>query len=121
MAEPISASHLSGVASFSNEWSALLECASPVHDRHRLAGLFRSADWTRLLILADDHGVAGHLAASLRDLEKDLVPAEIRQALVDRQRARNFFTLRLTAELFRVLDRFASKGIEALVVKGPVL
>jgi len=74
-----------------------------------------------LLILADDHGVAGHLAASLRDLEKDLVPAEIRQALVDRQRARNFFTLRLTAELFRVLDRFASKGIEALVVKGPVL
>jgi len=76
---------------------------------------------TRLLILADDHGVAGHLAASLRDLEKDLVPAEIRQALVDRQRARNFFTLRLTAELFRVLDRFASKGIEALVVKRAVL
>jgi len=74
-----------------------------------------------LLILADDHGVAGHLAASLRDLEKDLVPPEIRQALADRQRARNFFTLRLTAELFRVLDRFASKGIEALVVKGPVL
>lgn len=121
MAEPISASHLAGVASFSNEWSALLECASPAHDRHRFTGLFRSADWSRLLILAEDHGVAGHLAASLRGLEDDLVPPEIRQALVDRQRARNFFTLRLTAELFRVLERFSSEGIGALVVKGPVL
>jgi hypothetical protein len=50
-----------------------------------------------------------------------LVPPEIRQALVDRQRARTFLTLRLTAELFRVLERFSSEGIGALVVKGPVL
>jgi len=73
-----------------------------------------------LLVLAEDHGVTGHLAASLR-LEEDLVPPEIKQALADRQRAQNVFTLRLTAELFRVLDRFASEGIGALVVKGPVL
>jgi hypothetical protein len=73
-----------------------------------------------LLVLAEDHGVTGHLAASLR-LEEDLVPPEIKQALADRQRAQNVFTLRLTAELFRVLDRFASERIGALVVKGPVL
>jgi len=40
-----------------------------------------------LLVLAEDHGVTGHLAASLRGLEEDLVPPEIRQALADRQRA----------------------------------
>jgi hypothetical protein len=121
MAEPISPSPPSGVASFENEWSALLECASPAQDHQRLARLFRSADWARLLVLAEDHGVAGHLAASLRGLEEDVVPPEIRQALVDRQRARNFLTLRLTVELFRILDRFTSQGIAALAVKGPVL
>jgi hypothetical protein len=121
MAEPISSSPLSGAASFRNEWSALVECASPAHDRQRLAELLRSADWAQLLVLAEDHGVAGHLTASLRDLEEPLVPLEIRQSLADRQRARNFFTLRLNVELFRVLDRFTSEGIGALVVKGPVL
>ncbi len=121
MAEPISPSHLSGVTSSRNEWSALLECASPAHDRQRLAGLIRSADSTRLLVLAEEHGVAGHLAASVRELAEDLVPPEIRQTLADRQRAQIFSTLRLTAELFRILDRFTSQGIGALVVKGPVL
>jgi Uncharacterised nucleotidyltransferase len=121
MAEPISASLSSAAASLRNEWSALLECASPTQDRQRLAGLLPSADWTRLLVLAEDHGVTGHLAASLRGLEEDLVPPEIRQELADRRRAQNLFTLRLTAELFRILDRFTSEGIDALVVKGPAL
>ena len=121
MADPLLASHLSGAASLKNEWSALLECASPSCDRQRLRGLLRSVDWARLLILAEEHGVAGHLAASLRGLKEDLIPPETRQALVDRQRAQVVFTLRLTAELFRILDRFTSEGIGALVVKGPVL
>src|SRR6267143_1958694 len=88
MAKTISPSHPSGVASYRNEWSVLIECASPVQDRQRL---------------------------------RDLVPPEIRQTLVDRRRAQIFFTLRLTAELFPILDRFTSEGIGALVVKGPVL
>src|SRR5713226_887343 len=121
MAETIASSYPSSAASFRSEWSALLECASPARDRHRLADLLRSADWARLLLLAEDHGVAGHLTASLRDLEEPLVPPEIRQSLADRQRAQNFFTLRLTAELFRLMDRFTSEGISSLVVKGPVL
>jgi hypothetical protein len=121
MAKLISSPHPSGVASYKNEWSALLECASPSHDRHRLPGLLRSADWARLLVLAEAHGVAGHLTACLRSLNDDVVPPEIRQTLVDRRRAQNFFTLRLTAELFRILDRFSSEGIGALVVKGPAL
>jgi len=121
MAEPLSPSQQPGAASRRNEWSALLECASPSLDRQRLRGLLRSVDWARLLILAEEHGVAGHLTASLRGLKEDLIPPETRQALVDRQRAQVVFTLRLTAELFRILDRFTSEGIGALVVKGPVL
>ncbi len=121
MAEPLSPSLLSGVASFKNEWSALLECASPAHNRQRLAGLLQSVDWARLFVLAEEHGVVGHLAAGVRGFEENLVPPEIRQALVDRQRAQIFFSLRLTAELFCILDRFTSAGIGALVVKGPAL
>ncbi len=121
MAEPISPSHPSGATSFRNEWSALLECASPAHHRQRLASLLRSADWARLLVLAEKHGVAGHLAACLREFAEDLVPPGIIQMLADHQRANIFSTLRLTAELFRILDRFTSQGIGALVVKGPVL
>ena len=121
MAELLLASHLSGAASFRNEWYALVECASPWHNRQRLRDLLRSVEWARLLILAEEHGVAAHLAACLSDLDWDLVPGEIKQALVDRRRAQNFFTLRLTTELFRLLDRFTSEGIGALVVKGPAL
>jgi hypothetical protein len=121
MAEPISSSQPANAASFRNEWSALLECASPVHDREQLAGFLRSVEWARLLVLAEEHGVSGHLAACLGELAEDLVPPEIRQSLADRQRARMFFTLRLSAELFRILDLFRSEEIDAVVVKGPVL
>jgi hypothetical protein len=121
MAEPTSPAHLSSVTSFRNEWSALLECASPARDPQRLADLLWSADWARLLALAEEHGVDGHLAACLREFDGALVPLEIKQALVDRKRAQTFFTLRMNAELFRLLEQFSSHGIGALVIKGPVL
>src|SRR6266852_9537607 len=121
MAEPLSPSHLSGIASFTNEWSALLECASPAYDSQRLAGFLRSMDWAGLLFLAEEHGVTAHLTARLRNIKDALVPPEIKQELLDRQRAQIFLTLRLTAELFRILECFSSQGIGALVVKGPVL
>jgi hypothetical protein len=121
MAESKSPFDPADATSFANEWLVLIECTSPLRDRQRLAGLLRSVDWARLLVLAEEHGVTGHLTAGLRGLEENLVPPEIRQSLVDRQRAQIFFTLRLTAELFRILERFTSEGIGALVVKGPVL
>src|SRR6266446_1579218 len=121
MAEPMSSSSISGNASFSSEWSALLECASPAHDLQKLASLLRSTDGNRLLVLAEEHGVIGQLAGCLRKLHENSVSPGIRQALADRQRAQIFFSLRLTAELFGLLELFSSQGIEALVVKGPVL
>jgi hypothetical protein len=74
-----------------------------------------------LLFLAEEHGVIGHLAASLRDLDPAAVPPEIKRTLLERQRAQNFQTLRLTAELFCLIELFAAKDIPAVVVKGPVL
>jgi len=121
MAEPTSASPLSDPASFGNEWSALLECACPACDPRRLGDLLRTVDWVRLLTLAEEHGVEAHLAASLRQLDAALVPADIRQTLADRKRAQAFFTLRLNAELFRLLDQFSTNGIGAVAIKGPAL
>jgi Uncharacterised nucleotidyltransferase len=99
----------------------LLECASPAFDSQRFVELTRSADWSRLLVLAEEHGVLGHLAKRLRELDENLVPAEIRRTLLERHRAQVFSTLRMTAELLRLLELFAAKDIPALVVKGPVL
>jgi hypothetical protein len=121
MPEPISTAQLSHIASFKNEWAALLECGSPLCEPERLSVLMHSLDWPRLLVLAQEHGVIGHLAAGLSVLDPTAVPPAIKLTLLERQRAQNFITLRLTAELFRLLELFAAKNIPALAVKGPVL
>lgn len=121
MPELISPAQLSDIASFKNEWAVLLECASPSCDPQLLSVLLHSADWPRLLILAEEHGVIGHLAAGLRGFDLAVVPQDVEAALLERQRAQNFLTLRLTAELFHLLELFSAKKIPALVIKGPVL
>ena len=99
----------------------LLECASPTCDARRIVELMRSADWSRLLALAEEHRVLGHLAVRLRELNESFVPTDMRQAVQEHHRAQAFSTLRMTAELFRLFELFAARGIPALVVKGPVL
>jgi hypothetical protein len=106
---------------FLGEWTVLLECASPAFDAQRFAELTRSADWSRLLVLAEEHGVLGHLAKSLGKVDENLVPGDIRERLQERHFAQVICTLRMTAELFRLLELFAANDIPALVVKGPVL
>ena len=108
-------------SSFLGEWAVLLECASPLFDPQRIGELTRSVDWSGLLVLAEEHGVLGHLAKPLLELNENLVPAEIRRTLLERHRAQVFAALRMNAELFRLLELFAAKDIPALVVKGPVL
>ena len=114
-------SDLSDLPSFRREWDVLLECASPGFDARRLAELARSADWSQLLVLAEEHSVLGHLAVRLRGLEENLVPAEIMQILMEHHRNQIFSTLGMTAELFRLLELFAANDIPALIVKGPAL
>lgn len=121
MAEQLSPSLLSDIRAFECEWAALRECASLRRHAGQLTNLFRGVDWRRLLLLAEEHGVLGQLAACLKDESAVVVPPEIKQSLLEPRRAQNFLTLRLTAELFRLLELFTAQGISALVIKGPVL
>lgn len=111
-----------GVASSSKEWALLVECARADPDRQRLEQMIREpVDWPILSELAEEHGLLGLVALRVRDCGKASVPAEVSQAWRERQRAQALFTLRLTAEMFRLFEQFAAAGLEALVIKGPVL
>ncbi|HEY6945997.1 MAG TPA: nucleotidyltransferase family protein [Candidatus Acidoferrum sp.] len=121
MGEPLSPPCLSDILSIEKEWAVLRKCASPRRDGERLPKLFPAVDWPRLLLLAEEHGVLGHLAKCLNEQNAPATPPLIKQTLLERRRAQSFLTLRLTAELFRLLELFAAQGISALVIKGPVL
>ena len=121
MAELLSPQCLADIRTFEREWIALRECASPWNDKERLRQYFPAMDWPRLLLLAREHGVVGQLAACLNKLDAPVIPSEIKQALLERQREQNFLTLRLTGELFRLLKLLSRNEISALAIKGPVL
>jgi hypothetical protein len=57
----------------------------------------------------------------MSDRDGFAISSEIKQALAEHRRTQNFLTLRLTGELFRLLELFNQNEIRALVVKGPVL
>jgi hypothetical protein len=103
------------------EWAALLGCATPGASLDRFAGLLQNCRWPHLLQLAEDHGLTPLLAERVKNLDHAVVPVEVRDKLRKLQRSRAIFALRLTAELFRVLDRFAVSGIDVLLTKGPAL
>ena len=103
-------------------WALLVECARPNPGVERLDEMLRRlVDWPVLLELAEKHSVFGLAASRFRDCGEGVVPQEVFQELKERYRAQVLFTLRLTAEMFRLLDRFRASGVEALVIKGPVL
>ncbi|HKE34862.1 MAG TPA: nucleotidyltransferase family protein [Candidatus Acidoferrum sp.] len=120
MAKPFSGARLSDIPAFEREWSALRECVSPWRESERLLRLLSVVDWPRLLLLAEEHRVLGQLATYVKN-GTVVVPPEIKQLLLERWRTQNFLTLRLTAELFRLLELFGKQEISALVIKGPVL
>ena len=111
----------SDTTSYHDEWAVLLECASATPNPQRLRELASRVDWSRLLVLAEEHGVIGHLAARLPELHENIVSTEKKAALVELHRAQLFRTLGMIRELFHLLQLFAGKDISSLVVKGPVL
>ncbi|HVH72272.1 MAG TPA: nucleotidyltransferase family protein [Candidatus Dormibacteraeota bacterium] len=121
MVESLSPERLSDIRAFEREWVLLRECVSPCFNAQLLEKSFHSFDWPRLLLLAEEHGVIGQLASCLNDHNSLAVPPLVKQAILERQRRENFLTLRLTAELFCLLELFSANGISALVIKGPVL
>lgn len=110
------------VAAANAPWALLVECARPNPDLLSLQERLRGGtDWHLLLELAQQHGVFGLLALRLLDCGEGSVPRDISEELKERHRAQVMATLRLNAEMFRLLDGFAVLGVEALVIKGPVL
>jgi len=106
----------------STEWTLLVDCARSSVDVEQLnKSLRQSVNWPALLELAEAHGALGLAATRLRDCGEAAVPPKIAQELRERHRAQVLLTLRLTAEMFRLFECFASAGLEALVIKGPVL
>ena len=121
MAELLRPQRLSDIRALEREWLALRECVSPWSNKERLRQYLAAVDWPRLLLLAREHGVLGQLSTCTSDRDAFAISSEIKQALAEHRRAQNFLTLRLTGELFRVLELFKQNEIRALVVKGPVL
>ena len=121
MAELLRPQRLSDIRAFEREWLALRECVSPWSNKERLRQYLAAVDWPRLLLLAREHGVLGQLSTCMSDRDGFAISSEIKQALAEHRRTQNFLTLRLTGELFRLLELFNQNEIRALVVKGPVL
>jgi hypothetical protein len=103
-------------------WALLVECARPSPGIGRLDEMLRRpVDWPVFLELAEKHSVLGLAASRFLDCGEGAVPPEILRELRERYRAQTLFTLLLTAEMFRLFDRFTASGVEVLVTKGPVL
>jgi hypothetical protein len=108
-----------GVASA--EWTALLECASPHTDSARLRELLRTVSWPGLFTLAEEHGVIALLAAALRRFDDSVAPPDSAQKIREYHRAQVLSAMKMTAELFRLVDLFRAVGLETVLVKGPTL
>jgi hypothetical protein len=107
--------------SASAEWAALTALASPATNLETLTNSLAKIDWPRLLALAEEHGVTQLLAVTAQKLPSEIVPVESREQIAELQRTQAFFTLRMSAELFRLTERFAAQKIAMLVLKGPAL
>jgi len=108
-------------ASSSPEWATLLQCASPHADISILSALLRELSWPALFSLAEEHGVIWLLASSVAQFDENLVPAEFADKIRQLHRAQVLSALQLTADLFRLVAQFRDAGLDALLVKGPIL
>ena len=108
----------------SSEWEILLACAAPdSNPRSVPKQINKLIQSDELLCLAERHGVLPLLARRVEQSETlaALMSEEVRRRLREKRRALMLSTLSLTAELFRLTERFEEAGIEAVVVKGPTL
>jgi hypothetical protein len=106
----------------SAEWRLLFDCANPnvtllALRPERAASL----DWPRLLSLAGDQGLLPLLTQKLSHAESGLVPPDAQETLKSSFHGQMIFDLRMLAEMYRILDRFAARGIPVMLTKGPVL
>lgn len=85
------------------------------------AALSQVADWERFKSLAVQHGVFPSLYRRLAALSPAAAPPNVLAAWGRDYRIHARRNLRLTGELLRVLNLFASQGVTAIPLKGPLL
>src|ERR1700759_3830985 len=106
----------------SAEWRVLLDAANPNVTLLALRPEQSSSlDWPKLLALAGDQGLLPLLSQKLSHAETGVVPADAQKTLKSYFREQTIFDLRMLAELYRILDRFAALSISVMVTKGPAL
>jgi hypothetical protein len=81
----------------------------------------RVRDWASLVELGQRHRLVPLLYTHLTAAAGDLVPDETRRALRDEFAANAATNLALGAELLAIVQLLASRGIDALPYKGPIL
>jgi hypothetical protein len=111
--------NLSG--SSSTEWAALLQCASPHAGLSVLSASLREVSWPALVTLAEAHGVISLLASAVAQFEENPAPLEFAHKIRQLHRTQVLSALQMTAELFRLVDKFRDAGLDIVLVKGPTL
>ncbi len=105
------------------EWQLLLRCVQPACDPPGILALARQqASLSNAIALAEDHGLLPLVADAL---EKSgafgVIAPEVLRTIQESRRSHLLFGLGLQAELYRIVERFTSQGLESVPVKGPVL
>ena len=109
----------------SPEISLLLACACTRVDQKTAERIKeaaqRSLDWDRLIKASLTHGLMPLLYENLSTHCADIVPPIHLNQLRDLFQMNAARSVLLTGELFNILDRFATEGIEAMPYKGPAI
>ena len=104
----------------------LLLCCARTNANDRVVARIRKIaatkiDWEYLFLLARRHSIVPLLYLQLDRHAADLVPAEYLNQLKKHYLENVARNTVLTAELCRLIERFADSGIDAIPYKGPVL
>lgn len=78
-------------------------------------------DWSYLIQKAEHHGLIPALYGNLSAHFREIVPKDVMNEIEEHFRNNVFRNLFLTAELFKILKCFETKGIVAIPYKGPTL
>ena len=106
-------------------FQALLACCRhPLTDADRVhleTCLRLPVDWNEFRSLVDRHRIHPQVLASLRQAQPGLVPAVVQDALTEKVRELTQRTLRLSADLVKILRILLEAAVPVLVLKGPPL
>jgi len=107
------------------EQELLLWCARPESDEERERNienlLQQRLDWAYLVRISDSHGMMPLLYSNIRRLRPKNIPDDIVSRIRDRCRFSAWRSVWYTQRLIEILDLLASRGIDAIPFKGPVL